>query len=60
MNVKKTEFWSVFYYGSTQSVCSRHKTQQAAFEAAAKCERRGGAKHRIVEANYLDDPRKGK
>jgi hypothetical protein len=48
MSAKK-QFWSLFYYGSCETICSKHRTFRAAFCEALRCETAGGANHRIVE-----------
>jgi hypothetical protein len=45
--VKRAQFWTMFTYGVEQ-VCSVHRSQRAAFRAAAKCENRLGEGHRVV------------
>jgi hypothetical protein len=58
-----TEFWTLFYYGSVETICSKHRSAAAALCAAAACEKRGGADHRIVEVTeaipYGTSQRKG-
>lgn len=44
-----TFYATVFQYGSTPTICSKHKTFNAAEKAAKKCEKRGGAHHDIWE-----------
>lgn len=44
----KQQYWSVFWYGSSRTICSVHHTLQAAQRAARKCEAAGGAKHTIL------------
>jgi len=45
-NRKVTTFYmTTFMYGSTRTICSKHKTFYAAKRAARKCEKRGGAFH---------------
>jgi hypothetical protein len=44
----KTEFWTMYYYGSSEVICSQHKSFDAALRAAIACENRGGADHRIL------------
>ena len=41
------KFCTVFWYGSTRTICSTHRTMKAAIKAALACEKRGGAKHTI-------------
>jgi len=36
-------------WGGTDTICSVHKTAQAALRAAKACERRGGAYHDIFK-----------
>ena len=48
-----TEFWTLFHYGSTETICSKHKTLPKAEKAVRVCERRGGAKHRIVQVSEI-------
>jgi hypothetical protein len=43
-----TRYASVFWYGSTEVVCSLHKTFYAADRAAKKCEKRGGIFHHAI------------
>lgn len=38
-------YLSMIYYGSTRTICSEHRTLEAAKRAAKACERRGGVKH---------------
>lgn len=45
----KREFWTLFYYGSNETICSKHSSSAAALRAAAKCERMGGSDHRVIE-----------
>jgi len=45
-----SEYWTMFKYGSVDTICSKHKTLEAARLAASKCEKRGGAKHWIIRA----------
>jgi hypothetical protein len=45
----KREFWTLFRYGGPEVICSKHRSIAAALRAAAACERRGGADHRILE-----------
>jgi hypothetical protein len=45
----KHEWWTLFYYGGVEMICSTHRSANAAKRAAAACERRGGADHRIIE-----------
>ena len=47
------EFWTVFDYGGSPSVCSKHSTEQAAQRAACKCEQRGGARHVILKVSKV-------
>ncbi len=47
--MKRSEFWTLFYYGSTEQICSKHKSVAAALKEAAACERSGENDHRIVE-----------
>jgi hypothetical protein len=47
------EYWTVFWYGSTITQCSVHKTELAAHRAARKCERAGGAPHDILKVEWL-------
>ena len=42
------EFWAVFSYGGFLTICSRHRSTNAARRSARKCEHRGGASHRIL------------
>lgn len=52
MSIKKcvkTEFWTMFYYGSSLTICSKHKNYYSAEKAAIKCEKKGGAKHIIAQ-----------
>lgn len=49
----KDEFWTLFYYGSAETICSKHRTLPAAERLAKACERRGGAKHRIVRVTEI-------
>ena len=44
-----TEYWTLFNYGSSIQVCSKHKTEKAAHREACACEKRGGLKHQIVK-----------
>lgn len=48
------EYWTVFYYGSSLTLCSRHRTPEAADRAATKCERRGGSLHKLLYVEELD------
>jgi hypothetical protein len=45
----RVQFWTMFYYGPTETICSKHASIRAALDAAARCERRGGADHRILQ-----------
>ena len=47
------EIWTMFWYGSIEQVCTRHKTLAAAKKALERCEERGGARHRIVEVKTI-------
>jgi hypothetical protein len=47
--MRKHEWWTLFWYGSVETICSKHRSAAGALRAAAACERRGGADHRIVE-----------
>lgn len=40
---------TVFNYGSSKTICSRHKTYHAAEKEAIRCEKQGGAHHEIWE-----------
>lgn len=41
-------FWmTVFAYGSSTQVCSRHTSRASAERFAKACEKRGGAEHRL-------------
>jgi len=42
-------YWTLFYYGGSESICSKHRSLPAAQKAVKACEKRGGAKHRIVK-----------
>jgi hypothetical protein len=42
------QWWTLFYYGGTETICSKHASISAALAAAARCEKRGGADHRIL------------
>lgn len=46
-------YWAMFWYGSTKSICSEHRTLSAAKKAAKKCETRGGAKHWFLEVRRV-------
>lgn len=48
------EYWTVFYYGSSLTLCSRHRTPEAADKAATQCEKRGGAPHKLLYVEELD------
>jgi hypothetical protein len=41
----KPIYLSMFWYGSTRTICSEHKTLKGAKKSAKKCEARGGLKH---------------
>lgn len=45
----KHEWWTMYFYGSTEMICSKHKSVSAALLAASKCEDGVGYDHRIVE-----------
>lgn len=47
------QFWTLFYYGEAETICSKHKSLSAAKYAARKCEKRGGERHRIVEVREV-------
>ena len=47
-------WWSLFYYGSSLTICSEHRTAAAAEREARRCERRGGARHLIVYVEQVD------
>jgi hypothetical protein len=55
-------FWlTVFAYGSSTSVCSRHSSKAAAIKAALACEKRGGAfEHRLWFVRESQIKRKAK
>jgi hypothetical protein len=55
-----TTYLTIFKYGGCDSICSRHKTYIGAFRAAARCEERGGARHRIWKVNKMRRPRQEK
>lgn len=42
-------YWTVFNYGGSLQVCSKHSSLRAATKAAKACEKRGGAYHRIIQ-----------
>lgn len=42
------EYWTMFYYGGELAICSKHKSLLAAERAMRECEKRGGAKHRLL------------
>ena len=44
------QYWTLFYYGSSLMICSRHTTHRAAQRAVRACEKRGGAPHIIIHA----------
>ncbi len=45
------EYWTVFPYGTPFTLCSRHRSLQAAEKAARKCEKAGGNHHRIMHVS---------
>ena len=47
------QFWTLFYYGGAEVICSKHKSLRAAKYTARQCEKRGGARHRIVEVREV-------
>ena len=47
----KPQFWTLFYYGSTETICSKHSSAAAALRAATSCEKNGGNDHRILEVH---------
>jgi len=47
------EFWTVFQYGDALTLCSRHRTPEAAERAAIRCERVGGSRHRLLYVEEL-------
>ena len=42
------EAWTIYGYGDTLALCSRHRTTSAAIKAARRCEKRGGLPHQVV------------
>ena len=53
LEIMKKEFWSMFKYGSTDTICSKHKTLAAARKEAKACEKKGGTKHWILEVRWV-------
>ncbi len=52
--MSKVEYWTVFAYGCCENTfCSKHRTLEAAKRAAKACEKRGGAKHRILRVEEV-------
>jgi hypothetical protein len=49
----KVEYWTMFKYGDSRRICSKHRTAQAAHKAATKCERSGGSEHQLLEVTEL-------
>ena len=49
----KTEYWTLFHYGDSEVICSKHRTVLAAERARRKCERNGGANHRVIEVKTI-------
>jgi len=45
------EYWTVFMYGGSLTMCTRHRSRAAAERAARLCEKAGGAKHRILHVS---------
>lgn len=52
-NWKRGEYWSVWGHEDSPDLCSRHFKLERAIEAADRCERQGGAKHRIYYVEEL-------
>lgn len=52
-------FWSMFRYGDTFTICSKHLSVKAAERAARECEKRGGEHHQILKVTQVVRP-KGK
>ena len=46
-------YWTMFLYGGNWTICSKHYTYDAAKAACDKCEKVGGAKHRILKVKWL-------
>ena len=55
MKNPKVEYWTMFNYGDSQTICSTHRTLLAAKRAAKTCENRGGAKHWIIEVRGVEE-----
>lgn len=59
MEAKPHYYWTLFKYGDGETICSKHRNFHEAVMAAEKCERRGGAPHRIVQVQeWRGYPRK--
>jgi hypothetical protein len=56
----KTEYWTLYRYGESEVICSKHKSYIRAILAIDKCENRGGARHRVVEVNEVHPYKKVK
>lgn len=50
---KPAEYWTLFSYGASIQICSKHKTAKAANKEAGACEKRSGLKHRIVKVTNV-------
>jgi DNA-binding XRE family transcriptional regulator len=48
------EYWTVFYYGGALTLCSRHRTPEAADRAATRCEKSGGTSHILLYVEELE------
>lgn len=42
----------MFWYGTNETICTKHKTLKAAKQHAKSCEAIGGAKHHFIEVRY--------
>lgn len=47
------EYWTVFSYGGSLTLCEKAKSAISARRKAAACERAGGAPHRILHVQEV-------
>lgn len=53
MKMGRVEYLTIFNYGGSLMICSRHRSLAAAKRAACACEDRGGNKHEIVKQSKV-------
>ena len=47
--IRNPRYWAMFMYGGVETICSQHTSECAAIRASQRCEKRGGAKHWIIQ-----------